>query len=452
MAHSLFDGLLPLIYTRRPMPKVTLRWNVFVALLLSILVAVGYALILRVPFLLDDYPFVRLIAPPKGTPSSGVYWAHILSEFYKDFQPAVYRPLHWLSFGIDYTLYGVNPLGYHVTNLILHAISAFFVYLVALELLPGERRWPPAITAGAIFALYPTSPGAVTWIVGRIDVICAVFLLPALLFFLRWLRTERRLHLIVSVGLYFLAMLGKETATVLPGMLFLCALYKGRDLRSAAFSMVPFAVALGVYLAIREHFVAGTGTNYVSAMPLDLPSNLQGFLYCTLRMVFPLNLSLLPHPNRWERFLIPVFSFWPVVVIGAYFLGRAREKLPILLLAFYALAAVPVFNALSPDPELGYGRWFYIPSAFMSMLIAYLLWAAFPKHKRLSLAATIVVCAYFLAILVANNSVYVKAGEMANELLATGETPAEFPVYYKGVNIFDEGSWNQANSPLFKKG
>src|SRR5579864_4273131 len=50
-----------------------------------------------------------------------------------------YQPLSWMTLGLDYTIWGMNPLGYHLTNLLLHAVNALLVYRLIVALVPGVR-------------------------------------------------------------------------------------------------------------------------------------------------------------------------------------------------------------------------------------------------------------------------------------------------------------------------
>lgn len=225
------------------MPKVSLKVHALVALLLGVLIFVAYAPIFNLSFLSDDWAIIRLITYPEAS------WREILRDFYsprfyRD-RGHFYRPMYGLSYGLNFWLFGTNPLGYHLTNLALHTVSAFFVYRIALELVEGGRRSGIAVTAGALFALYPIHAEAVTWVAGRVDLIVAAFYFPALFFFLRWLSTEKKLYLVLSLGSFALALMSKEMAVTLPGLLFFCALYRRQGIRASVLKVLPFRRTAG---------------------------------------------------------------------------------------------------------------------------------------------------------------------------------------------------------------
>ena len=85
-----------------------------------------------------------------------------------------YRPLQVASYVVDYSLWGLNPAGYHLTNILLHvgvAIALFYF----LNLLFGSQKI--SLAASLLYAVHPAHTQAVSYILGRADILCALFLL-----------------------------------------------------------------------------------------------------------------------------------------------------------------------------------------------------------------------------------------------------------------------------------
>jgi tetratricopeptide (TPR) repeat protein len=99
-----------------------------------------------------------------------------------------WMPLTWLSYQADVSLYGMNPAGFHFTNLLLHAVNAA-LFLLVLHRLTGAE-WRSALAA-ALWSLHPLRVESVAWITERKDVLSVFFLLLALLAYERWVRTGR---------------------------------------------------------------------------------------------------------------------------------------------------------------------------------------------------------------------------------------------------------------------
>src|SRR5881396_2679307 len=156
-----------------------------------------------------------------------------------------YIPLTWMTFGLDYLLWGMNPVGYHLTNLLLHAANAAVFYLVARRILglalPGPaQRGNVGLAASAafaalLFAIHPLRVESVAWATERRDVLSGLFYLLALLVYLRaGEQGERgRSGYWASVGLFVCALLSKSMAVSLPVVLLILDVYPLRRLGGA---------------------------------------------------------------------------------------------------------------------------------------------------------------------------------------------------------------------------
>lgn len=433
------------------MPKIPLKTHALVALLLGVLVVAGYGIIVNLGFISDDYAIIRLIT----LPDAELNWGTVLGDLYNQhlIRNPLYRPLYTISYGVDFALWGTWPLPYHLLNLALHLFCSFFVYLLALELVPGGRRWEVAVTAGALFALQPVHPEAVTWIAGRVDPVCAVFYLPALFFFFRWLRTEERRDLILSLASFVLALMAKEMAIILPALIFLIALYHRRNLVGALLKSAPFFATLAVYLAFRTYILWGLKPYAAIGKKLQLFESVLGTFYRSLHMLFPLNFGLLP--GEWQGFAEVAMVLIAVALAALTFLAYRRGWIEggftLLILALYTLSLAPVFKALKPDPTLTGSRWLYIPSAFLCIFIAYLLWSVLGGRGRRAWVATVALCLVFLTMLLANQWPWLRAAEIAERHLKTGEDPG-LNLKYDGVKVFGAKiTWLSANMPPFKE-
>ena len=145
------------------------------------------------------------------------------------------RPVMNLSYAIDRTLWGPESFGFHLTNIALHMFNVALVFLFVRRVLGDRGDRPPADgadphgprpdtaagVAAVLFAVHPMMTQAVGYISGRAEVLCATWLLLALLAARRWMRGGRVSWLLVTGGLWLVAMVTKETAAVFPFALFL---------------------------------------------------------------------------------------------------------------------------------------------------------------------------------------------------------------------------------------
>jgi len=130
-----------------------------------------------------------------------------------------YRPVRTASYAFDYALSGLEPWGYHLTNIVYHALTAVFVYLTARSLFDRVR---PALLTALLFAIHPIQTDAVTYMSGRRDVLSGLFVLAGFYLFVRYRTTGRIGYLAAVLPVYVLGFFSKESGIILPA---LCVAY-----------------------------------------------------------------------------------------------------------------------------------------------------------------------------------------------------------------------------------
>ena len=133
----------------------------------------------------DDQAVILGTARYRGLAWSNIYW--MFSTRYLQ----SYNPLSWLSYALDYQLWGLQPSGYHLTNLLLHATNVILFYFLSLRLLllamprifkaEKMRLIVSSLFAALIFGLHPLRVESVAWVSERRDVLCGFFYLLAIL-------------------------------------------------------------------------------------------------------------------------------------------------------------------------------------------------------------------------------------------------------------------------------
>jgi tetratricopeptide (TPR) repeat protein len=125
-----------------------------------------------------------------------------------------YYPLLHSAFWVEHRLWGDAVLGYHLTNVLLHAASACLVVAIVRRLsLPG------AWLAGFVFALHPVCVEAVAWVSEQKSTLSGVFYLASALTYLNFDRTRRRPLYFIALGLFALALMSKTVTATLPAAL-----------------------------------------------------------------------------------------------------------------------------------------------------------------------------------------------------------------------------------------
>lgn len=144
----------------------------------------------------------------------GLNWDN-LKEAFTSYDPELYIPLTFLSYQIDYAIWGLNPVGFHLTNLLLHIGNALLVMrLIWFLLCHGERSRTIPFLCALLFAIHPLHTEAVMWASARKDVLMGFFFLLSLNLYI----AERKWW---SLFIFVLACMAKVTAVMLPFILLL---------------------------------------------------------------------------------------------------------------------------------------------------------------------------------------------------------------------------------------
>ena len=184
-------------------------------------------------------------------------WGDILSH-------RVYRPVRTLTYAFNYWLGGLDPTGYHLFNLLLHALNSLLVYWL-FRAVTGRRTL--ALAGALLFAAHPVQTAAVAYVSGRKDLLAAFFILAGCLSFLSYRDTGRRRYLLLCLACLVVGVLAKELVIVLPALLLLLDLCRpdpsggpGREPVAVrifrALSRSRLAYALGFLLAAASLYYA----------------------------------------------------------------------------------------------------------------------------------------------------------------------------------------------------
>ena len=157
-----------------------------------------------------------------------------------------YWPLVYTSFWLEHKLWGYDPLGYHLVNVLLHLVNCLLLWrLMLLLAVPG------AWLIAAVFAVHPLHVESVAWVIERKDLLSALFFLAAAMAWMRFDETRSPGRYLQSLGLFAAAILSKSIAVTLPASLLIWQWWKrGRAAWSDVLRLAPFfALAAGITAA-----------------------------------------------------------------------------------------------------------------------------------------------------------------------------------------------------------
>lgn len=323
----------------------------------------------------------------------GLDWPHLRWMFTTTLA-GHWIPITWISFGVDYRLWGMNPLGYHLTNVLLHAASAVAFYFVALRLLrvaTGARERVlrlGALAAALFFAIHPLRVESVAWATERRDVLSGLGFLLTILTYLKAAGSHgarRGAWLAGSVTCFVLAAMSKAIVMALPVLLIILDVYPLRRLparwrewaapaaRSVWVEKAPY-VAIGVATAvIAQHAVRSYG-DLIAALPLEnrVAVALYGVAFYVWKTFLPILIApmyqLLAGQDPYDG---PMLASAAGVIGLTAVLVWLRRRWPAGLAVWigYVALVAPVSGIIQSGPQLVAARYSYLPGLGLALLV-----------------------------------------------------------------------------------
>jgi protein O-mannosyl-transferase len=398
---------------------------------LAVLIAAGllaYAPVLNGQFLWDDTWLVGQNPFFKSPVFSFEVFRHYL---YLEGTSTYYRPVQNLSYMVDYWLWNSNTFGYHLANVLFHALSGYLLFRLVEKLLPTlagseaekhgcqpvvdfcvQQRAAVAFIVALVWVIHPIHNAAVAYVSGRADSLASLFAVSAWLTFLNARRTASRavrlLCLAASPVLCLLALGSKEIAIVwiLLFVFHTLAFDKSSGFRTKLWTLVGLGMVIGFYCWLRHlpaavHGVAPAAPAPAFAMRLILFLRALGD-YTSL-IFFPGSL----HMDRTVYQTGPYYTlaawqngiwFEYLSVIGAAALAvfglLCWKKLPgrrlrIFAAGWFVIGFLPISNLFPLNAQVA-EHWIYMPSFGFMLFVAGCL-PALPARVRTAAAALCIV-------------------------------------------------------------
>jgi hypothetical protein len=331
--------------------------------------------------------------------------ARALSIMFTSFYVGNWHPLTWISHAIDYKLWGLDPRGHHLINILLHGLNALVVFLLVLKLIKLAQKanesaplsgplWhstiPPllaAAVAALLFSFHPLRVESVAWVSERKDLLCAFFFLLSTACYLNYVLSQislkRRIWYIHCLILFILALMSKPMAVTFPVVVLLLDIYPLRrfhfSLRSTKimlFEKIPF-VALSSAASIVAIFAQNYGRSIrtLEQIPIDirLLNAIRTPLFYLKKMIIPHELvPLYPFPVHvvwWDmQYLL---SAMLIVVITCFTIWMITKGnyLFFVAWAYYVVTLLPVLGLLQVGGQSAADRYTYLPSLSICILV-----------------------------------------------------------------------------------
>jgi hypothetical protein len=323
----------------------------------------------------------------------------------------LYCPLTWLSFAVDYQIWGQAAFGYHLTNLLLHLANTLLVLVLVWEILRDRFQYATAaaLLAAAIFGVHPLRVESVAWATERKDVLFTFFYLGALITYWRWLGTHKWRTYWICFGLFVASALSKSSAVSFPVVLLIIDHWLAK--RKAWSEKVPFFAVSLIITTITFAVQAGGPVETVATpefIPLWQRMGLVG--YCSLfyvkKFFWPFHLSAV-YVN-FDQMGWTIFTSFGYLAafsaVTALFIAT-RRRWPALLPAwlFYLATLSPTIGLIPVGVHVVADRFSYVPliglALPVSLGVVWLIFSSPNTAARLAvslLVATVLVTLAFL--------------------------------------------------------
>lgn len=375
-----------------------------------------YAGSLRYPFLnWDDYNLITM-----NPYITELTWSNVVDIFTPGVVGA-YQPLRTLSYAVDYRFWGLDPTGYHITNLAFYILTCLCVLVFIDHFLKSRSL---ALMGALLFAAHPLHVEAVTWLSARKETLSGFLFVLSFVLYARGTRGGAR-YFGASLLAFLLALLSKPTVVILPGLLIvydLCFVTGGslRKLAGRIGYYLPYVLLSGIltYVTIvlsskggvlKEFHGGSLGAQLLTsatvfiknirllAVPVDLSPRYIDYFYSSLRdtdaLLAIISCALL------------VFFAWDM---------WGRSRVVFFCLMWYPITFLPVSN-LVPISTLMADRYLFLPSIGYALLFAYVVGRLVDRERRsrfgralrpLALAGCVVLLALFSFQTVRRNQVW----------------------------------------------
>lgn len=372
------------------------------------------------------------------------YFSEVGLSGYSTSGEASYRPLVTLSYFIDYSLWGANSIGYHITNLFLHLSTIVLFYMFVMRLGIGRL---PALFASILYAVHPVLTEAINCTSFREDILCALFFYAALSLYF----SNRDRFGVITAVLAAASMFSKEMGVmILPVVIILDLVFYKNTLRNRLIAYSSIGMATLCYIIIRFVLMKNNRPEIIPYPAEGLFMNIGVMSWIVIKYIrlslYPVNLTVdyyIDPPHSFEvRYVLSLFIVTfliGLIVVRFVRMLRAGRKpdLSIWMLLFF-VALVPVMNII-PIKNIIAERYLYVPFGFAAIFGAQLIRPLYSFRTRqicmLSIFLIILCCT---CLTVSRNEVWSSGFSLWTETLR--ENPRSFHAHnnlgswYDGIN------------------
>jgi Flp pilus assembly protein TadD len=369
----------------------------------------------------DDYEYViDNLHVRTGLRPGNIAWA------FRTFYAGNWHPLTWLSHMLDCQLYGLNPKGHHLNNLILHLANVLLLFVILSKM--TDSLWRSLFVA-ALFALHPLQVESVAWVAERKNLLSTLFWFIVIWRYRLYVRKPGTGNYLLCLIFYALGLMAKPMLVTIPLILLLLDYWplgrftlgrtqapgrtwdrgaatppdQGPHLLFLISEKVPFlclAAASGVITFLASESSRSLASVASLSLETRLANTLVSYAAYIVKMVWPAHLAFFyPHPlDTLSPWLVAgactlLLSISFMVVLA----GRPRPYLVVGWL-WYLITLIPVIGLLQVGAQAMADRYAYVPLIGLFIMIAWLVPDGTPLRPSRRIAPALCLAAVFLSL------------------------------------------------------
>jgi len=359
-----------------PPRRVASRRPVLIAAALVVLVVAVFGRTVADKFIYfdDDYYVTQNPIVQRGLTLDGISWALTTADYF------YWHPVSWMSHMLDCEIYGLQPAGHHLTNVIVHALTTVLVF-AALFGLTGAV-WRSALVA-ALFAIHPLRVESVAWIAERKDLLAGFFWFACILAYTAYARRPSWKRYGLVAALFVLGLMSKPVTVTLPLVLLLLDYWplgrfspanRGRLILEKA-ALLPFSAVSGVLTYIGQKRMGATETLGTISLTTRVENAIVSYAAYLGKTFWPHPLALL-YPYDKHLALAAVIAAAALLAAITVFVIVMRSRAPFLPVGWFWFLGVlvPMIGIVQVGGQSMADRFTYIPSVGLFVMLVWGVW------------------------------------------------------------------------------
>ena len=351
--------------------------------LLVLFTLIIYSPVFRAGFVWDDVYYVQNNYLIRNIDLQSIFSTYWMGN---------YHPLTILFFAIEFQLFDLNAVGYHVVNLLFHAANIALTYYIILHI---SRQRLVALLTALFFAINPLHTESVTWISELKDLLYTGFFLGAYLLYLKYLETKNQKFYFLTILLFTLSLLSKAMAASFPVLLVLTDFFMNRKINLKSIGeKAPFfilAIVFGVVAIFAQQSSEAIQDTSSYSFLQRIIFAAYGFITYLWKSIIPVNQSAFyPYPVKNGEQLNVLYYLYPLLVALlcalVYYSIRFSKKI-FFGFGFYAITVFLVLQFLPVGDAVMADRYSYLPSiGFFYLLAELIVWLINNKYNTFAYA------------------------------------------------------------------